>query len=219
MEISPVLLSKMLLISFFFGMQAGVIFDIGRALRTLLFGEVKSKGVKKICSKISRSSNQKIEKNKNKIEVICEYIVVFFYDIFWVAYSIFSLAIINYSYNNGGIRFFTVIGVVAGFAIYYFTISRLVIFLTELAVFLLRYTFFAFLNALSIPFLKIYNNLVKKIKKRCEKFRFRIEKKVKKVYNVSEIVCKNEDDNNQSSVVKISVRKNQEKGNAQNERE
>ena len=43
MEISPSLLAKMLFVSFLFGIQSGIIFDIGRVLRALFFGEAKSK--------------------------------------------------------------------------------------------------------------------------------------------------------------------------------
>ena len=99
---------------------------------------------------------------------------------------------INYSYNDGGIRFFTVAGILLGFVIYYFTLSRALIFLGELASFAVRYTFFAIFDVVSLPFLKIYNNLVKKIKKSYEKFRIRIEKKQKKkVFNQTNPIINN----------------------------
>ena len=66
--------------------------------------------------------------------------------------------------------------------------------------------------------MKIYNKLVKKIRKRLGNIRLSLEKKSKKVYNVSEEVCINTSDENKRASIKISIRKNQEKGRAVNEK-
>ena len=81
-----------------------------------------------------------------------------------------------------------------------------------------KYTFFVILDALSFPFLKIYNNLVKKIKKSFGNIRLYLEKKSKKVYNVSEEVCADADNINKCAHIKISIRKNQKKGRAEDEK-
>ena len=143
---------------------------------------------------------------------------MFFCDFLWTVYCFYGIAVINYSYNDGGIRWFTVFGFVVGFAVYYFTVSRLIIFLLELLGFGIKYTFFVIIDAVSLPFLKIYNKLVKKIKKRLGNIRLSLEKKSKKVYNVSEEVCINTSDENKRASIKISIRKNQEKGRAVNEK-
>ena len=218
MEISPSLLAKMLFVSFLFGIQSGIIFDIGRVLRALFFGEAKVKRLVGLYAAKLPISKRNLSRPIGKLQGFFKYTFIFLYDFFWMLYSFIALMKINYSYNDGGIRFFTVAGILLGFVIYYFTLSRALIFLGELASFAVRYTFFAIFDVVSLPFLKIYNNLVKKIKKSYEKFRIRIEKKQKKVYNVCEIVCKNTSCKDDRKRVRISVQKNQRKECAEDEK-
>lgn len=193
MEIFPIVLLKMLLLAFLFSMQAGAIFDAGRAICRSFCCNPKSKSVSKLY-------NAKVPLNKEKICMLgkrkrnrfFENAVTFFFDAFFVFYSGYGLIKINYAYNDGDFRFFTVLAFCVGFLIYYFTFSKIVLFLLDLLSFVIKYIFLVFFSFLSKPFLIIYNNLVKKTKKIYEKFRIRIEKKRKKVYNICEIVCDNE---------------------------
>ena len=218
MEISPILLAKMLLTAFLFGIQSGIAFDAGRCLRTFFFGEYKSKRLQRLYNLKLPISKRPLYREKNKISSVLSFIIILLCDFLWVIYSFVGLIKINYSYNNGGVRIFTVLGLATGFAVYYFTVSRLVIFIAESLSFLLRFVFLSLFDAVLMPFLKIYNNLVKKLKKSCEKIRLRIEKKRKKVYNVSEVVCKNSSDECVSAKVKISVRKKSERRYGKNEK-
>ena len=217
MEISPIVMAKMLLVAFLFGIQSGVLFDAGRVLRAFFFGDVKSEKVKKLYGAKLPFSKRQLKSKEKKATRFLKNILIFICDFLWVIYTCFCLIKINYAYNDGGIRFFTVIGMSAGFFAYYFTISRAIIFLMEMISFAIRYTFFAIFDAVSVPFLKLYNNLVKKSKKIREKMRLRLEKRNKKVYNVCEVVCDNALDENKRRIVKISVRKNKGKGCAANE--
>lgn len=217
MEISPLLLAKMLLVSFLFGFQTGAFFDIGRALGGLFGGEVKSERVKKLYGVKLLFSKKSFPQTGKKISAFLRDAYIFIFDVLLVIFAVWGVVKINYSYNDGGIRFFTVAGVVAGFVCYYFTVSRLALFLAEVAVFALKYTVFSVFCAIFSPFSKIYNNLVKKIKKSLGKFRFRLEKKSKKVYNVCEILCENSDVDGAGSKVKVTVRKKSGKENGRNE--
>lgn len=217
MEIFPFILAKMLFVAFLFGIQAGIVFDVGRALRGLLFGEVKGEKIKKIYSAKLPISKREILENASKKHRVFKLVFIFFCDLFWIIYSFWGLVKINYSYNEGGIRFFTILSLLVGFSVYYFSISHLVIFIFDLLCFAVRYLFLAVFDTVSLPFLKLYNKLVKKIKKRCENIRLRIEKKKKKVYNVSEVVCENVCEENKHATIKIAIRKNQKKGRVENE--
>ena len=217
MEISPLVLAKMLLVSLFFGIQSGVVFDFGRALRGIFSNEVKSERVKKFYRARLLFTKKELPQEDNKISRFLKNSHIFVWDAFFVVFVAWGLIKINYSYNNGGIRFFTVLGISLGFLCYYFSLSKIVIFLSESGVFLFKYVIFSFFSVIFAPFLKIYNNLVKKIKKSLEKFRFRLEKKSKKVYNVCEILYENSDAESVKSKVKITVRKKNGKGNGQDE--
>ena len=211
MEIFPYVLAKMLFVSFLFGGQLGVLFDIGRTLRLSFSNSPENVKLKKLYSakllfsKISMSAAD--DKKRRKIFTN---ITVFLSDLFLSAYAIIGLVIINYSYNDGKFRMFTVLGAAVGFLIYYFTFSKVLLFLIEGGFFFLKYAIMSIFDFLRKPVLYIYNKFVKKIKKMCGKFRFRIEKKKKEVYNVYESVCDNESSYQSRIKITQTVRKNQE---------
>ena len=193
MEISPIILAKMLLISFLFSLQAGVVFDVGRAARLYFSCQAKSRKIAPLFSlKIPFSKRTLNQNSKRKINRIFENILLFFGDIFFVFYSGFGLAKINFSYNDGDFRFLTLIAFTVGFLLYYFTFSKLVLFLLEFLIFLTKELVGVICAVVGKPFLILYNNLVKKIKKIYGKFQLRLEKKRKMVYNVYELVCESE---------------------------
>jgi hypothetical protein len=90
-------------------------------------------------------------------------------------------------------------------------------FILEAAVLLVKYALASVFTLIAFPFLKIYNNFVKKINKMLGKFHLRIEKKKKKVYNVNEIVCKNRDFESKSTKVRVSSSKKKRRGATENE--
>ena len=108
MEISPFLLAKMLFVSFLFGIQAGIIFDALKALRGMFFGEIKSKKLQKFYNAKLPFSKRDFYKKTAKEKKLLKNVYIFISDFLWVIYSFISIMIINYSYNNGGIRFFTI---------------------------------------------------------------------------------------------------------------
>jgi hypothetical protein len=222
MEISPILMARMLFVVFLFGVQAGVLFDSGRALRSLFFGELRYCRKRSLYSAKTPFFKRKIfaEGEKKKTQIL-KNICIFLFDFVWVIYSFLGIMLLNYSYNNGGIRMFTVLGFAVGFVIYYFTLSKLIVVLFEFVSFLIRGAFFLIFDTVRMPFLKIHNKLVKKLKKSFENIRFHIEKKRKKVYNVPEIFCENASSTDKPSRIKITVGKigkKQKEGVRENEK-
>ena len=218
MEISPILLAKMLMVSFLFAIQAGRVFDVGRAARLFFSCDPKSAKLKKAYRvRLPFSKREMSTIAQKKTNRFLKNAVIFFADVIFVIYSAWGIVKINYSYNDGELRAFSILGFLMGFVIYYFTFSRVAIFLLELVIFSIKYFLAAFFDGLYLPFLKIYNNLVKNIKKVGEKFHFRIEKKGKKVYNVCEVVCKNESQENKRIKVRISTCQKEEEGCGKNE--
>ena len=208
MEIFPDILAKMLLVSFLFGGQLGVLFDIGRTLRLLFSNAPENVKLKKLYSaKLPFSKNAMSLTDGKKSGKLITNITVFLCDLFLSAYAVIGLVIINYSYNDGKFRMFTVLGAAVGFLIYYFTFSKVLLFLFEGGFFFLKYAIMSIFDFLRKPMLYIYNKFVKKIKKMCGKFRFRIEKKRKEVYNVNETVCDNESSSANRIKITQTVRK------------
>ena len=193
MEIFPDVLAKMLLVSFLFGGQLGMIFDIGRVLRLLFIGAPISSKLKGLyASRLPFSKRAMTARDDRKSRKILLNITVFLTDFLFSAYAVIGLVVINYAYNDGKFRIFTLIGAAVGFLTYYFTVSKLILFLLEGGFFLLKYIIASFFDFLRKPIIYIYNKFVKKFKKIRGKFHFRIEKKKKEVYNVYESVCNDE---------------------------
>ena len=128
MEISPVILAKMLWISFLFSIQTGVIFDVGRAARSYFSCRPKSKKIASLYSlKIPFSKRFLNQNSGRKINRFFENILMFLSDIFFVFYLGFGLAKINFSYNDGDFRFLTLVAFGVGFLLYYFTFSKIIL--------------------------------------------------------------------------------------------
>lgn len=220
MEISPYILVKMLFVAFLFSMQAGVAFDFGRALRSFFSFQPKSPKIKSLYGvKVPFSDKPLRGDTPRKINRFFENATVFFFDLFLMIYSGIGLVKINFSYNDGVFRFFTVFAFLVGFLLYYLTLSRMILFLLELLFFVIKYLTVTLFGIFEKPFLIIYNNLVKKIKKKYEKFRLDIEKKHKVVYNVEEILCNDENIGKKRLKICSKAHKAKKEGYGKNERQ
>ena len=206
MEISPIAMAKMMLFAFVFGAISGCVFDALRAIRVLFSDAPRSRKLHRFC-KIQLPFSKRFFCQSNRLKKIFLAISVFFCDAFFVIFSVCGIMLLNYFFNDGGLRGFTVLGAVLGFALYYFTLSKILLFLFEGLLFCLRYLIEAFFDLFYRPFLNIYNNFVKNIKKIHEKFRFRLEKNRKKVYNVCEILY----DDASSSKGRVRIRASRDK--------
>ena len=91
MEISPIIMAKMLLVAFLFGAQSGAFFDAGRVLKALFFGDVKSERVRKLYGAELPFSKRIFKTKERKSARILKNILIFFCDISWVIYSCLCL--------------------------------------------------------------------------------------------------------------------------------
>ena len=123
MGISPLLLFRMLYYSFFWGMIVGVLNDLNKAISILLFK--KATGFKFINQIIGKCFKQ-----KEKAKAICaskmQTIVVFFGDVCLSVIYGFGLIFLNYSFNNGTFRFFSVPVSLLGVIIYHFSVGKII---------------------------------------------------------------------------------------------
>ncbi len=189
MEISPLMLARLLLYSFLWGMAVGVLYDLCKIVRVLL-GERYS-GLK-----LEKMYNLKLPFVKRKVPFsaatdkgVKKYLkafVVFSGDLLCVLIAFCGLIVLNFAYNDGDFRFFTVAGLLSGFLIYKYTVGRIVIFVSEPAAFIIKYAFCAFFVILCYPIEKILKLVIKNIRKLYFLYSFTLEKRRKKVYNIKE---------------------------------
>ena len=122
MEISPILLARLLLYSFLLGIGVGAFYDVNRILRVFLGAmDVKTLKQKPIVLKIPFTNKYISSADRKTAGGFLKHTAVFLSDLFTVFTATVGLLVLNYGYNSGRFRFFTVIGALIGFLLYYYT--------------------------------------------------------------------------------------------------
>ena len=169
MEISPYMLSLLLLYSLIFGMSAGAVNDVNRILRIALgirntAGEKKRRGVSRIFSAASA-------------------LWIALGDILLFAYIGVGVAVLNYYLNRGIFRIYSVVATAVGFILYYFTLGRVVMFFAERIICALRFVLSFVFKIVTAPIRFAFRILRKVAKKLYEKSSFAIAKRKIMRYN------------------------------------
>ena len=189
MEISPILLARLLLYSFFWGLVTGALYDVFRILRVLCGAMSVTMPVgRSISLRIPTTRRYMTSAGKSERKGFFKNTLVFLTDLFTVLFAGVGLISLNYGYNDGKFRFFTIIGVLIGFLLYYFTLGKLTVGVLAPIAFFIKYAFFALFAILCLPFrffAKIVIKNVRKIYFLCENA---LEKRRKKEYNIYEKV-------------------------------
>ena len=120
MEISPFLLSLMLAWSAVWGCALGLIYDINRITRVFF-------GVRYTNERFDRLYEIKLPVIKTSLKrssgKICKgalSVIIFFQDIIFFVIAGIGIVLLNYEFNDGVFRWFTVFAAMAGFLIYHF---------------------------------------------------------------------------------------------------
>ena len=145
MEISPLMMAALLFYAFLFGIFMGVFYDANRILRVFFGEHYHAVGTEKIAKLnlplIKKPLGQKSGKQAGKA---LRYAVVFLGDFFCFVVAGIGVIILNYSYNSGEFRYFTALGAILGFLLYYFSVGKLTIFFLEPAAMLVKYAILSF---------------------------------------------------------------------------
>ncbi len=191
MEISQALLLLLLFYSFALGIATAIFYDANRIIRVLC-------GVKYSKKAYDRLYAIKLPITKRTVKMgesrgFIKSAVINIGDFLSVLLAAGGLIVLNYSYNNGRFRFFTVIGLCVGFFFYRITVGKIVMAIAEPIAFICKYCFLSIFIFLSRPITKIVSFVSKNIKKVIYLCSLTIEKKRKKLYNINEKVCPLED--------------------------
>lgn len=184
MEISPIKIFYMVAASVFLGICAGALNDLNRIVR-MLFGQTYGKSgfgsLYNIKLPISRRQLGEMRKYPQKRGAF--YVVVFFQDVILFFASAVGISLLNYYFNNGRARIFTPVAVIIGFLIYYFTVGKLILYLSDIPIALIMFIIISFFEILHYPlryFVKKIGFFVEKIYINIDKA---IAKRQKRVYN------------------------------------
>lgn len=188
MEISPIRLLFLLLSSFGFGIGIGVFYDVHRILR-VLFGVqyTKNRPTKYFSKPLPILKRPLGEIKRGKIKTAFLSVLIFMQDLLLCCVSAVGIVILNYAFNDGRFRFYTILALFMGFFLYYFTVGKLMMFLSEWIVFFLRSVFSIFFFLLSRPWVILWRFLGKIVKKSRLNLQKTIANQRKKVYNIHKV--------------------------------
>ncbi|MBQ8849963.1 MAG: spore cortex biosynthesis protein YabQ [Clostridia bacterium] len=188
MEISPIQIFYMTLVSLALGATAGIINDVNRAVRIFLGVRYGARRFEKLYSiKLPLLKRCIKEPSESKASKVLLPVIMFFQDVLLFAFSGVGVAILNYYFNSGRARIYTPLAVVAGFVIYYFTVGRAVLYFSEAAVFFIKAAFLIIFELFYYPARRIVNFFGIFAKKICTNLYKTIAKKQKMVYNNNKI--------------------------------
>ena len=185
MEISPILLFTLLFYSFVWGIMIGVLNDINRILRTLIYNENISPRMQKYYDiKLPLVNFTLRDRLSSKKKIKPTYaLLLFVQDLGIVLVYVIGLLFLNYSLNKGNFRFFTVITSVIGILLYYFTAGKLIFSLSEFICFAIKVAVTFILFVIFSPFVYILTKIQKNFEKIYIFFQKSIAKYIKKSYN------------------------------------
>lgn len=186
MAISPVLLFWLLVCSFLFGVAMGVMNDLFRISRVLL-------GVRYVGKRLDCLYERPLPILKRPLRTATESkvahrvlpILIFAQDVFLLCSAGVGTVILNYYFNHGKFRLYTVVALLVGFVLYYFTVGKLVTAVSEIIVFGVRALVSILMFLIFRPFVTFFDFLEKYIKKISKNIKKTIANKRKRVYTIS----------------------------------
>ena len=188
MEISPIMMAWLLLYSVVFGIAVGAFYDANRIVRVFIGIRYSKKGFEGLYRMRLPIVNKPVSlKCSGRFKVI-KGVVIFLGDLITLLFGTIGIIILNYSYNSGSFRMFTLIGTVVGFLVYYNTLGRLVMLFSEGLAICIKYAITSLFVIIGYPLLKIGEIIVIFIKKIAFLYSFTLEKRREKLYNVKEEV-------------------------------
>lgn len=186
MEISPYMLMLLLIYSFFFGMSVGALNDINRIIRAFLGVRYSKYSFDKLYSKKLPFVKKPLE--RKEIGVAKRRIlsfIIFIQDILLFVYFGCGIVVVNYYFNRGQFRLYTIAAALAGGALYYFTLGKIVMAISEAIIFFIRGAFKVVFFIIFYPISLIFKKIFGAIKKMCIKIKTSLAKKRDIRYNES----------------------------------
>ncbi len=171
-----------------FGAVVGVLNDVFRLSRVMLGVRYSGKSFDRLYTlslPVLKRPLGELRGGKAKQGILQT--VMLLEDMLLFLFAAAGTVVLNYYFNHGQFRFYTVIALVVGFVLYYFTVGKLVALLSEMIVLLLRAIFTVLLASVLRPIAIFFDFLEKIIKKMLINIEKTIANRRKRVYNKSKV--------------------------------
>lgn len=172
MEISPILLFWLVVSSFLWGALAGVLHDFHRFLR-MIAGNQYLQGEGRPSLVIGGTGFSRLLRR----------LLVTVQDIILFLFAGTGIVLLTYRFNRGQFRFLPVLALLFGFIIYYFTLGRIILWLSRWTAAAIRKVLVAICTFALTPFVRFVEFFGKTVKNLLIKLKKGIAKRRKKVYN------------------------------------
>ncbi len=178
-------MSLLLLYSFLFGGTVGVLNDLHRLTR-IFFGVRYSK------KRFTRLYEARLpllgravgEIGTGKIKRVFLPALIFLQDVLLFSFAAAGVAILNYYFNYGQFRLYTVFATLVGFVVYYFTVGKLVMLFSEGIICLARIALTMLFFLLTRPFVFLFRMIRFVLLKISAKIKEAIANRRKRLYNI-----------------------------------
>jgi len=187
MELSPILLSKLLFYSFLWGIALGVLNDVFRITRVVFGVRYSTKHFEKLYEVLKFQKKNDVEKKGRGLFFSS---VIFLQDIFSTVIAACGIVILCYYLNDGKFRFFTVVAMSVGAVLWYMSFGKIVMMFSEPIVVIIKFVFRTVFNFLTSPIrwlaafcVRIYKKIFFKLRKAIANNRnIRYNRRKKKYY-------------------------------------
>ena len=185
MEISPLFLSLLLLHSFLFGVFLGGINDLNRIVRVFFGVSYSPKTYRSLYTKELPWIHRPLQKKeRSRVGSGALSVLIFFQDVFLFLIAALGVVLLEYQYNSGRFRFFVLPAMLLGFVLYYFTVGKCLMTVSEAVVFFIKAALLIVGRCFLYPFIKLFGFILNFFRKITKKFRICIAKRRKKLYNI-----------------------------------
>ena len=177
-------MTLLLLYSFLFGGAVGTLNDIHRLTRIFFGVRYSKKTFERLYTCRLPLVNRSVgELGTGRWQRVFLPVVIFLQDVILWVFAAVGVVILQYYFNYGQFRIYTVACVLLGFLAYYFTVGKLIMLLSEGVVCLLRMATTMILFLITRPFVLFGRLIGNEIKKIWSKIRKALANRRKKVYN------------------------------------
>ena len=184
MEISQIKLAELLAVSFLVGVAMGIINDINRIVRNIFNFKFKSNRFKGLYTflKITEHTN----KRPTKFNSIIFKVMFFVQDLVFTSLFALSIVLLNYYYNDGKMRLFSVGSLILGFITHFCTFGKITMFVLEPLTIIIKELFKRLLHLCLQPFIFIIHKAISFSKNIFLVIKKHIEIKTNLRYNIKE---------------------------------
>ena len=143
--------------SFLYGICIGIVNDINRIVRVFFgvrYTKINFDKLYEFLKIVKKENSDNTISSKSTNSYLN--ILIFIQDIFLALFAATGIILLNYYFNDGRFRIFTVLAMMLSAILYYFTVGKLIMLISEPIMLVIRTSFLFILKIILLPIRKAY---------------------------------------------------------------